>query len=206
MGPQELFHSTKRCCVSLYQWFWRKMHRSKHLILIHMSFNSACPPSTVCLCLPFFSNKASQLFSILYLFFPVASIFSMPCQPPSLSILTLANFPTLPSSHIGINMIPLIPPPSYTNCEATMVDQTLTVQAANDSQILHLNNWNATLHFDDVEGLIEFWGFALILLLQDMQSDNSMFVYFCLKSVTPKIQNWPRCLCMGNIGFGTNKM
>ena len=76
----------------------------------------------------------------------------MPCQPPSLSIQTLANFPTVPLSHIHIKTIPLICLPSYTNWEATMTDQNLAAQTAIDSEILHINNWDVTLHFDHVEG------------------------------------------------------
>ena len=33
-----------------------------------------------------------------------------------------------------------------------MVDLNLTTQTAIDSEILHLNNWDVTLHFDHAEG------------------------------------------------------
>ena len=33
-----------------------------------------------------------------------------------------------------------------------MTDQNLAAQTAIDSEILHVNNWDVTLHFDHVEG------------------------------------------------------
>ena len=55
--------------------------------------------------------------------------------------------------------------------------------------------------------LMEFWSFnPQIFCFKMFNWTFSMFVCFCLNTITPKIYNRPRCLCMGNRGFDTNKM
>ena len=65
-----------------------------------------------------------------------------------------------------------------------------------------------TKHGNTTEShVIEFWGFNPQFFCFKMfnWTIQCLFV-FCLKTVTPKLQNWPKCLYMGNKGFGTNKM